>query len=79
MTHAVFDDYFNRKFWCEAVSTATKLDNMMVRHMGGKPSYYIFFKEQPKYRKYLRIFGEIAVVPNHERKSTRTKIEQRGK
>ena len=28
MTHAGFDDYFKKKFWCEAVSTATKLDNM---------------------------------------------------
>ena len=52
MTHAHFDDYFK----CEAVSTATKLDNMMVRHMGGKPPYYMFFKEHPKYRKYLRVF-----------------------
>ena len=34
----------------------------MVRHMGGKPPYYMFFKEHPKYRKYLRIFGEMAVV-----------------
>ena len=42
MTHAGLDDYFKRKFWCEPVSTATKLDNMMVRHMGGKPPYYMF-------------------------------------
>ena len=49
---------------------------MIVRHMGGKPPYYMFFKEHPKYRKHLRIIGEIAVVANHERS---TKIEQRGK
>ena len=49
----------------------------MVRQMGGKPPYYMFFKEHPKYRKYLRIFGEIAVVANHERKCTSTKIEQK--
>ena len=79
MTHAGFDDHFKRKFWCEAVSTATKLDNMIVRNMGGKPPYYMFYKEHPKYRKHLRIFGEIAVVANHERKSMRTKIECRGK
>ena len=48
---------------------------MKVRHVGGKPPSYLFIKEHPKYR----IFGEIAVVANHERKSTRTKIEQRGK
>ena len=76
ITHAGFDDHFKRKFWCEVVSTATKLDNMMVRHMGGKPPYYMLFKKNPNYRKHLRIFGEIAVVANHKRKSTRTKIEQ---
>ena len=46
---------------------------------GRKTSLLHVFKEHPKYRKYLRIFGEIAVVANHERKSTRTIIEQRGK
>ena len=35
MNHAGFDDYFNKKSWCEAISTATKLDNIMVKHMGG--------------------------------------------
>ena len=78
MNHAGFDDNFNKKFWCEAISAATKLDNIMVRQMGGKPPYYIFCKEHPKYRKYLRILGEVAVVAKHERKSTRPKIDQRG-
>ena len=66
-------------FWCEVVSTASKLDTMMVRHMGGKPPYYMLFKEHPKYRKYLRIFEETAVVANHERKSTRTKLNKEEK
>ena len=73
MNHAGFDDNFTKKCWCEAVSTATKLDNIMVKHMRGKPPYYMFFKEHQKYRKCLRIFGKIAVVANHERKSTRTR------
>ena len=34
MNHAGFDDNFKNKFWCEAISTATKLDNIMVKHMG---------------------------------------------
>ena len=51
----------------------------MVRYIGEKPPYYMFFEEHPKYRTYLRILAGIAVVANHERKSTRTKIEQRGK
>ena len=79
ITHAWFDDHFKKTFWCETISTATKQNNIIVKHMGGKPPYYMFFKEHPKYRKFLRIFREIAVVANHERYSTRTKIEQRGK
>ena len=35
ITHAGFNDHLERKFWCEAVSTATKLNNIMVTHMGG--------------------------------------------
>ena len=61
MNHAGFDDNFRKKLWCEATSTATKLDNIMVKYMGGKPPFYMFFEEHPKYRKYLRISGEIAV------------------
>ena len=51
----------------------------MVKYMGGKSPHYMFFMEHPKYRKYLRSFEELDVVANHERKSTRTKIEPRGK
>ena len=69
MNHAGFEYNLKKKFWCEAKSTVTKLDNIMVKHMGGKPPYCMFFRN----------FGEIAVVANHERKSTRTTIEQRGK
>ena len=57
ITHAAFDDYFERKFWGEAVSTATNLDNMMVRHMGGKPPYYMFFKEKPNVQKIPQKFS----------------------
>ena len=78
MTHAGFDDNYMKTFWCEATSTATKLDNIMYKYNGGKPPFHMFFKEHLKYRKYLRNLGEIAVLANHERKSTRTKIKQRG-
>ena len=56
MNHAGFDGKFKKKFWCEAIATVTNLDNIMVKHMGGKPPYYMFFKEHPKYRKLLIIF-----------------------
>ena len=35
--------------------------------------------EHPKHRNQFRIFGVIAVVASHERKSTLTKIYQTGK
>ena len=79
MNHSGFDDNFSKTLWCEAISTATKLDNIMVRNMGGKPPYFKSFNEHPRYRKHLRIFGEIAVEANHERQSARTKIDQRGR
>ena len=59
MNRAGFDDDFRTKFLCEAISTATKLDHIMVGNMRGKLPYFRFFKEHPKYRKQLRIFGEL--------------------
>ena len=43
MNHAGFDDDFRKKYWCEAISTVTRMANLMVRNMGGKPPYYKFF------------------------------------
>ena len=70
------DENYRRQLWCEAISTVTKLDNLMVRKMGIKP-HFNFFNEHPRYRKCLRTFGEMAVVTSHDRKKTRTKIEER--
>ena len=79
MTHVVFDDDFRKKFWCEAISTATKLDNIMARNMGSKPPCSKFFKEYPKYRNHLRIFGEMAVVANHEKNLQEPKLNKEKK
>ena len=35
MNHAGLDVNYRRNFWCETISRATKLDNLMVRKMGG--------------------------------------------
>ena len=37
-----------RKFWCEVISTATKLDNIMVRTDRTKPPYTLFFNKDVK-------------------------------
>ena len=45
--------------------------------MGDKPPCFKFLNEHPSYRKHLRTFVEMAVVASHDRKKTRTRIEER--
>ena len=47
--------------------------------MGEKPPHFKFFNEHLKYKKLMRPFAEMAVVANHDKKKTRTKIEERGR
>ena len=42
MLKAGFSQQDKRKFWCEVISTATKLDNIMVRKERTKPPYTLF-------------------------------------
>ena len=56
------------ELWCEVISTATKLDNIMVRPERTKPPYTLFYGEDAKYAQSLRTFGEIAVIAIHEGK-----------
>ena len=68
-----------RKFWCEVISTATKLDTIMVRKDRTKPPYALFYNDEPKYKKYLRSFGEMAVIAIRDGKKMRSKLDTRGK
>ena len=67
------------EFWCDVISTATKLDNGMVRPDRTKPPYTLFYNKDAKYMKYMRTFGETAVVAIHEGKKMRSKLDNRGK
>ena len=67
------------EFWCEVISTATKLDNIMVRPDRTKPPHTLFYNKDAKFMKYLRSFGEMAVVAIHEGKKMRSKLDNRGK
>ena len=67
------------ELWCEVISTATKLDNIMVRPERTKPPYTLFYGEDAKYAQSLRIFGEMVVVAIHEGKKMRSKLDDRGK
>ena len=64
------------EFWCEVISTATNLDNIMVRP---DTPYTLFYNKDAKFMKHLRSFGEMAVVAIHEGKTMRSKLDNRGK
>ena len=68
-----------RKFWCEVISTATKLNNLMVTKERTKSPYTLFYNDEPKYKKYLRSFGEMAVIAISDGKKMRSKLDTRGK
>ena len=67
------------EFWCEVISTAANLDNIMVRPDRTKPPFTLFYNKDVKYMKHLRFFGEMAVVAIHEGKKMRSKLDNRGK
>ena len=79
MIEAGFSQQDKRKFWCEVISTATKLDNIMVRKERTKSPYILFYNDEPKYKKYLRSFGEMAVITICDGKKMRSKLDTRGK
>ena len=79
MIQAGFSQQDKRKFWCEVISTATKLDNIMVRKERTKPPHTLFCNEDAKYMKYLRTFGEMAVIAISDGKKIRSKLDTRGR
>ena len=79
MFTAGFSQQHKRKFWCEVISTATKLDNIMVRKDRTKPPYTLFYNDEPKYMKFLRSFGEMAVIAISDGKKMRSKLDTRGR
>ena len=51
------------EFWCEVISTATNLDNIMVKQDRTKPPYILFYNKGATSMKHLRSFGEMALLP----------------
>ena len=76
---ADFSQQDKRNFWCEVISTATKLDNIMVRKERTKPPHTLFYNEGARYVKYLRSFGEMAVIAISDGKKMRSKLDTRGR
>ena len=77
MLTAGFSQQDKRKFWCEVISTATKLDNIMVRKVRTKPPFTLFYSDEAKYMKFLRSFGEMAVIAISDGKKMRSKLDTR--
>ena len=69
MIQAGLSQQDKRKLWCEVISTAIKLDNIMVRSDRTKPPYTLFFNKDAKYLRHLRTFGKMGVVAIHENKN----------
>ena len=51
----------------------------MVRPERTKLPHTLFYREDAKYRRSLRTFGEMAVIALHEGKKMRSKLDDRGK
>ena len=78
MLTAGFSQQDKRKLWCEVISTATKLDNIMIRRERTKPPFTLFYNDEPKYMNFLRSFGEMAVIAISDGKKMRSKLDTRG-
>ena len=79
MLTAGFSQQDKRKFRCEVISTATKLDNIMVRKERANPPFTLFYNDEPKYMKFLRSFGEMAVIAICDGKKMRSKLDTGGR
>ena len=79
MLTAGFSQQDRRKFWCEVISPATKLDNIMVRKDRTKPPFTLFYNDEAKYMKLLRSFGEMAAIAISDGKKMRSKLDTRGR
>ena len=66
LIQAWLEPKYKEEFWCEVISTAAKLDNIMVRPERTKPPHTLFYGEDAKYARSLRTFGEMAGVVIHE-------------
>ena len=79
MLTAGFSPQDKRKIWCEVISTATKLDHIMVRKERTKPPFKLFYKDEPKYMKFLRSFREMVVIAISDGKKMRSKLDTIGR
>ena len=51
----------------------------MVRKERTKPPYTLFYNKEPRYKQYLRSFGEMSVIAISDGKKMRSKLDTRGR
>ena len=62
LIQAGIDSKGKGEFRCEVISTATKVDNIMSRPERTKPPHTLFDGKDAKYMKYMKTFGDMAVI-----------------
>ena len=65
MNFAGFTTCKRRQLWCEALNTATMLDNILVHEQYSAPPYMMFYGQDAK---HVRTFGEICVTADTSNK-----------
>ena len=77
LNNARVTSYMRAKLWAECAKTATECENLLISNDESESSYEMFYGEKPRYARYLRTFGEIAILANHEK--IKGKLNDRGK
>ena len=79
MNHAGLTMAKRQQLWCEAIQTATLLDNILVKKSAKSPPLTQFFGVDATYDKQIKVFGEMCAVGDTDNKVGRTKIDPRCK
>ena len=79
MNFAGFTTEKCKQLWCEASSTVTMLDNILVHEQVSAPPYKMFYGQDAKYTKHLQTFGEMCVTADTSNKVGRSKLDTRGR
>ena len=66
------------RYWTEAASTATKIDNLLIRKGETHCPYKRFYNNYPNYARHLRVFGEKGIVTKKMGSEIKSKLEDRG-
>jgi hypothetical protein len=70
--------HLRKKLWAQCASTATQLENIIVKDNTNATSYELFYGVNPEWIQFLRTFGEIAIVHDAQLGSIKGKLTNRG-